>query len=344
MPLPLVITANAAVGKRWASLAIGLLGGLVAGATFLLGALDFAGAPILATGLTQQQRYGLDIGTMATGFVAAALVSQPVRARLARIIPIDPENPVHALALVLAMILFGTQIVTIAFTDVLAADQKQPPLTLTDLIVQEVPFLILAGAGVGIFMRRQLSVAVARLGLVRPAWWHLGLALAAAGIFFAFSQGMDYLSQALTPDLARRVQTVTDHVFGQLNNPVGIAALALVPGICEEILFRGALQPRIGLVATALLFTSIHTEYGFSVAALAIFVIALGLGLVRKYTNTTSSVLTHATYNLLAGFGIGGSYLAVAAVIEVALVGIAAYGIWRSRRAVANPAGSQQPG
>jgi membrane protease YdiL (CAAX protease family) len=121
---------------------------------------------------------------------------------------------------------------------------------------------------------------------------------------------------------------------------VGIAALALVPGICEEILFRGALQPRIGLVATALLFTSIHTEYGFSVAALAIFVIALGLGLVRKYTNTTSSILTHATYNLLAGFGIGGSYLAVAAVIEVALVGIAAYGIWRSRRAVANPTGS----
>jgi membrane protease YdiL (CAAX protease family) len=242
------------------------------------------------------------------------------------------------------VILFGTQIITIAFTDVLAADQKQPPLTLTDLIVQEVPFLILAGAGVGIFMRRQPSGAVARLGLVRPAWWHLGLALAAAGIFFAFSQGMDYLSQALTPDLARRVQTVTDHVFGQLNNPVGIAALALVPGICEEILFRGALQPRIGLVATALLFTSIHTEYGFSVAALAIFVIALGLGLVRKYTNTTSSVLTHATYNLLAGFGIGGSYLAVAAVIEVALVGIAAYGIWRSRRAVANPAGSQQPG
>lgn len=337
MPLPLVITANAAINKRWASLAIGLLGGLVAGATFLIGALDFAGAPILAPGLTSQQRYGLDLGTMATGFVAAALVSQPVRARLARVIPIDPENPVHALALVLTAVLLGTQVVSIAFTDVLAADQKAPALTLADLVIQEVPFLILAAAGVGIFMHRHFSDAAARLGLVVPAWWHLALALGAAGLFFAFSQGMDYLSQALTPDLARRVQTVTQHVFGQLNNPVGIAALALVPGICEEILFRGALQPRIGLVATALLFTSIHTEYGLSFDALAVFVIAIGLGLIRKYANTTSSVLCHASYNLLAGIGFGGTYLTVAVVIEVLLVGLAAYGIWSRRRAIAAP-------
>lgn len=334
MPLPLVITANAAVGKRWASLAIGLLAGLVAGATFLLGALDFAGAPILASGLTAQQRYGLDFGTMATGFVAAALVSQPVRARLARLIPFDPENPVHALALILTVVLFGTQVVTIAFTDVLAADQKAPGLTLSDLIVQEVPFLVLATAGVGLFMRRQLKDTAARLGLVRPAWWHMALGLGAAGLFFGFSQGMEYMSQALTPDLARRVQTVTQHVFGQLNNPLGIAALALVPGICEEILFRGALQPRIGLLATALLFTSIHTEYGLSFDALAVFVIAIGLGLIRKYANTTSSCLCHASYNLLAGLGVGGTYLAVAVVIEVILVVLAAYGLWSRRRAV----------
>ena len=339
MPLPLVITANAAVGKRWASLAIGLLAGLVAGATFLLGALDFAGAPILAPGLTPQQRYGLDLGTMATGFVAAALVSQPVRQRLARVIPIEPENPVHALALVLTVVLLGTQVVTIAFTDVLTSDQKAPALSLSDLIVQEVPFLVLAGAGVGIFMRRQLKDAAARLGLVRPAWWHVALALGAAGLFFGFSQGMDYLSQALTPDLARRVQTVTQHVFGQLNNPVGIAALALVPGICEEILFRGALQPRIGLLATALLFTSIHTEYGLSFDAVAVFGIAVGLGLIRRYTNTTSSCLCHASYNLLAGIGIGGAYLAVAVVIEMVLLGLVAYGTWNRRRAAAAPAG-----
>ena len=82
----------------------------------------------------------------------------------------------------------------------------------------------------------------------------------------------------------------TQHVFAGLDNPLGIAALALFPGICEEILFRGALQPRIGLLATALLFTSIHTQYGISLDALSVLVVALGLGLIRRYTNTTTSV------------------------------------------------------
>jgi membrane protease YdiL (CAAX protease family) len=99
------------------------------------------------------------------------------------------------------------------------------------------------------------------------------------------------------------------------------------------------LQPRIGLVATALLFTSIHTEYGLSFDALAVFVIAIGLGLIRKYANTTSSCLCHASYNLLAGIGIGGTYLYVAVVIEVVLVAVAAYGIWSRRRHVAATAG-----
>lgn len=334
MPLPLIITANAAVGKRWASLAIGLLGGLIAGATFLIGALDFAGAPVLATGLSSQSRLGLDLGTMATGFVAAALVSEPVRERVARVIPIDPDNPVHALALVLTVVLFGTQVITIAFTDVLAAAQTQPALSLSDLVIQEVPFLILAAAGVGIFMRRPLRDGATRLGLVIPAWWHVPLALGAAGLFLGFSHGMESLSLALTPQLAQRVQTVTGHVFGQLNNPVGIAALALVPAICEEILFRGALQPRIGLVATALLFASIHTEYGLSFDALAVFVIALGLGLIRKYANTTSTCLCHATYNLLAGIAVGDAYVTVAVAVGALLAGVAAYGMWSSRRAV----------
>jgi membrane protease YdiL (CAAX protease family) len=153
-------------------------------------------------------------------------------------------------------------------------------------------------------------------------------------VFFAFGLGMDVLGQAVTPQLAQRVQTVSQHVFGNLANPVGIAALALVPGICEDVLFRGALQPRIGLVPSALLFAAIHTEYGLSVSTLAVFVIAVGLGLIRKYSNTTSSALCHATYNLLVGFGIAGSIMAVALGAEVVLVGVAAYGVWAHRKAI----------
>lgn len=331
MPLPFVITANAAIGKPWASHATGILAGLTAGVTFLVGALDLGGAGLVQAG-SGDQRVGLDAGIMATSVVAATLAARPVRERIARVLPIDPDSPVHAYALVLAVILFGSQLATISFIDVLAADRAAPPLSLADLAASEAPFLILALAGVGLYIRRNGAAAAQRLGLTRPAWWHIPLALAAAGAFLAFIAGADRLGQIWTPDVAGQVMQTTDHVFGGLQSPVGIAALALLPGICEEILFRGALQPRIGLLPTALLFASIHTQYGLSFDALSVLVVAIGLGLIRKYTNTTTSVVSHVGYNLLAGVPIAGSLLPIAVVVELALVALAGYGLWSVRR------------
>ncbi len=329
-PLPLVIAANAAVGRRWAHLAIGVLGGLSAGLTFLLGAFDLAGAGTTTAGSGGQNPMPVDLGIMVTAVIAAAMVSKPVRDRLAGILPIDPDNPVHALALVLAVLLFGTQAASLVFANPAASNQTA--LSLVDLITQEVPFLVLAAAGVGLFMRRNVSSAAARLGLVVPAWWQIALALAAAGVFFAFGQAMDGLSHAWTPGVAHQVDTTTQRLFGGLGGPVGIAALALAPGICEEILFRGALQPRIGIIATALLFASIHAQYGVSLDALSVFVIALGLGLIRKYTNTTTSMACHIAYNLVVGIGIVGSQLEVAIVAEALLIAVSAYAVWSRRR------------
>jgi hypothetical protein len=273
---------------------------------------------------------------MATAVVAAALASKPLRDRVARVLPVDPDNPVHSLALVLAVLLFGTQVTSILFTNL--DTSSQPPLALGDLIAQEAPFLVLAAAGVGLFMRRNLAQANVRLGLVVPAWWHVVIALAAAGVFFAFGQAMDALSHAWTPDIARQVDSTTQHLFGGLDNPVGIAALALAPGICEEIMFRGALQPRLGLLATALLFASIHTQYGLSLDALSVFVIALGLGMIRKFTNTTTSMICHVMYNLAVGIGVAASQLDLAVGLEVVLIGVSAYAIWSRRRRAALPA------
>ena len=299
----------------------------MAGAVFLLGVFD-----LTAPSATPNPQ-GFDFAVMATGLVAAALASKPVRERAARIIPIDPDNPVHSLALVLAVILVGTSAASILFTNVLGADQQLPPLTLGDLVAQELPFLLLALAGIGIWVRRDLRASAARLAIVVPAWWHVLLALAAAGAFYAFGLGAHWLATILTPDLAARVDASSQHLFGGLSAGAGgILALALIPGICEDVLFRGALQPRFGLVLTAFLFAAIHTEYAFSIDALSIFVIALGLGAIRKYTNTTTSSTCHVAYNLLVGLNLAGTALNVGIGVELALALALGVVIWSMRR------------
>lgn len=342
LPLPLVIFANAGVGKSWAGIAAEALSGFVGGAFSLIGVLDLAGVPVLSSVLasapTGGLRYGMDLTILVSGFLGAAVAANPVRRRLSRVSTIEPDNPVHALALTLAMILFGGSVALLSFTNVLGSDLSQPPLNAADLIYSESPLLILGLAGVGLFMRRDVAGTAKRLALVRPAWWHPVLGLAAAGVFVAMAQLMIGLSCALTPDLAHRVDTASQHVFGDLSRgAVGVVLLAFVPGFCEDILFRGALQPRIGLLATALLFTSTHTEYGLSFVTLAVFVLALGLGYVRKYTNTTTSMLCHVTYNLLVGIGIAGVVLYAAIGVEVILVAVAGYAIWINRRRIAAP-------
>jgi membrane protease YdiL (CAAX protease family) len=333
-----VILANVAVGRPWAHHVVALLAGFTGGLTFLFGALDLAGAGLFMSAVVGPNRLAVDISVMTTAVVAAVLASKPVRQRLARVMPIDPDNPVHALASVLAVLLFGLQLITFAFLN--AATNQSPAPGIGDLIAQDVSLLIIAVAGVGLFTRRNLSETVSRLGLVVPAWWHVVLALASAGIFFAFITAMDWLSHALTPGVAQQVDTSVQHMFGGLANPVGIVALALLPGLCEDILFRGALQPRLGLIPPALLFTSLHTQYGVSLILLAVLVIAIGLGLIRKYTNTTTSATCHIAYNLLSGVGVAGSQMAGAIGIEAVLIGVSVYAIWttwRRRAPVAEP-------
>jgi len=336
-PLPLVITANAVIGRRWAPHVTALLAGFTAGATFLLGAFELtgpAGGPRNPT--------AVDIGYMVTGLVAATLVSKPVREWLSRYIPIDPDNPVHSLALVLAVILLGTQVSAIAFTDVLAADLKIPPLNIGDLLAEEAPFAVMAFAGVGLYIRRSFAASSDRLGLVAPAWWHITLALGAAGAFWILGEVSLWLSQIYTPDLTAKVQTTSDHLFGGLGGAAGIAAIALLPGFCEELLFRGALQPRLGLLATSLLFAAIHTEYGLSFDVATIFLIAIGLGLIRRHANTTATITCHVAYNLLASFTIAGPFQIGGYVVTAALLGVSAYAMWQRRRLQPAPGSDEE--
>jgi hypothetical protein len=61
---------------------------------------------------------------------------------------------------------------------------------------------------------------------------------------------------------------------------------------------------------------------------------------IRKLTNTTTSMICHVTYNLVVGVGVAASQLDVAIALEVVLIGISAYAIWSRVRRTAAPANS----
>jgi membrane protease YdiL (CAAX protease family) len=70
-------------------------------------------------------------------------------------------------------------------------------------------------------------------------------------------------------------------------------------GLGEETLFRGAVQPILGIIPTSILFASMHVQYGPSLLLGYIFVLSLGLGYLRRRYNTTASFLAHAGYNFV---------------------------------------------
>jgi membrane protease YdiL (CAAX protease family) len=299
-----------------------------------IGLLDMAEAATARRGgpsAVESIRFG--VGFLATAAVAGAVLVPDVRAWLARFLSIDVGSPVHALALALFVVLFGFNATYQLATDVLSQTVANVgPLTPLDLVAQEVPLLLAGIAGVGWLLRRSSGPTLARLGVVAPRWWQVALALAAAGAFYAFSNGIELVSQALTPDLAHKVDAANQRLFGGLDNPVGILTLALAAGICEEILFRGALQPRFGIVLTSLLFSSVHTQYGLSFDTLGVFVISCGLGLLRRFFNTTTSLMCHVCYDVLVGAGISLALLPWALGAEAALLALVVFGGLRKRR------------
>ena len=79
-------------------------------------------------------------------------------------------------------------------------------------------------------------------------------------------------------------------------------ALALASGIAEEAFFRGAMQPRLGLVATSLLFALAHFAPHRELLPWTAFSLAAGLALGALFDatgNLVAPVVAHAVVNAI---------------------------------------------
>lgn len=309
LPLVVILLANLAVmgrgprqrpGWYWIVLAI----------------LGVALAVVGAGSIPQSLGYGL--GYVAGGVATFGLAFAPVRRGVARILPTDPESPLDATAVGLTVLIACSQAGVQLSSNVLSQVAAGAAETPVDQVLTELPFLLAALLGVGFVLRRSFGATLTRLGITAPRWWHLVLALVCAGAFYAFGLGAEALQHWLTPGTASQVGSATRALYRGIDTPVGVVTIALVPAICEETLFRGALQPRLGLWWTAIVFALLHSQYGLSIDELAVVILAVGLGLLRRFTNTTTSMLCHAVYNTLT---------AVQAALFLAWPGVAVEGV-----------------
>ncbi len=242
----------------------------------------------------------LAVAAFLTALVGVLPLFKGVRRWVARWLDIDAGSRVHMTALAFAIYQIGLslgQMGLIGSPENLA--EAGVSLTVWDVLFSGLPLLIFALAGVGLWIRRNGRQVLERLGLRAVTWRQLlvaaGIVLLLLGLDFAVNQ----LWQEVDPFGYDVMERVMNTLFGGLVTLVGALVLGLSAGISEELLFRGAVQPRLGLVLAAILFTIGHLQYGLTAATLEVFIIGLVLGLVRSRANTTLCIIIHAAYNMV---------------------------------------------
>jgi membrane protease YdiL (CAAX protease family) len=253
----------------------------------------------------------LSFGTLLPSIAGLILLLKPVRRLCTRFTSLDADHPVHAVALSMTMLPIislglalgvglGNLSVQIAEEVKTTGAQAVP---LAAVWAQAAMFLLMALMGVGWLSRRSFSDALVRLGIVRPTLREvligIGMAAALVPIVMLFEGGMNAIGMGVDQD----VESLMNELVGPLlQSPWGVLSIGLAAAIGEEPIFRGALQPRFGLVLSAVLFALVHSQYGISLATVVVLGLGLVLGWERKRYNTTTTIITHALYNsLLAG-------------------------------------------
>jgi membrane protease YdiL (CAAX protease family) len=260
-------------------------------------------AKLLAPELLDEQALaanwlGVALAALLTAILACLPLIPALRRWLARWLPIDPHSVVHTTALAFAIYQIGLSLGQMALigdlenlTDVALA------LNVWDLVLTGVPLALFALLGVGLFIRRGGGSTLERLGLRLPTWRQLVVALVVTGLLLAFDYLLSVTWEAVDPAGYDLLKRVTENIFGGLATVGGALALGLSAGISEELLFRGAVQPRLGLLLTTFLFALGHLQYGLTLATFEVFIIGLVLGLLRRRTSTSICIVIHAAYN-----------------------------------------------
>lgn len=217
----------------------------------------------------------------------------------------NPNSGVHTAAVVLAI--FAPVYYTFIFVlaggmEGIARALTATPPTMSSMFMDFTINTLLALLGVGLFIRRDISQTMERLGLKTPGYREVLVAIAAGiGLFIVANvtnAGMSFFIPAEILDLWDDSARALLLAFSDALLLKGVF-LALVYGISEEILYRGALQPVFGIVPVALFFALMHLQYMFTPLVFIIFGVALCFGWIRQRYGTTAAIIAHIVYDFL---------------------------------------------
>lgn len=234
--------------------------------------------------------------------IAALLVFvPPIRKLIGQSIPIDSNDVVHTISLSLSFLVFHVYILTAFSLEELIQDSTQGT-TIGTLWTQDILLALIAIIGVGWLQKRNTKETLQRLGLVRPTFKIVFTGILFAVGFVMVNLILEQLASISGFGMDPNVDKITNQQLGPLFETIpGILTLGLAAALGEELIFRGAMLPRFGLIYTSILFTLVHANYGLSVATLIVFILAIMLGILRIRYNTTLTMVTHASYNIILG-------------------------------------------
>ena len=242
----------------------------------------------------------LGLAALAVALLGLLCLLPAVRRLLARVLPIDPDSPVHATALVFVIYLAASSLSLFLAPPAVVLDSLESVgIGSGALVSGQAVMLLFALAGVGLGTRRNLPQTLERLGLRWPTLRQLALAAGLVALFLVMDTVVSIIWERLWPLNYQLVSESNQRLFAPFGSIPGALVLGLTAGIGEETLFRGALQPRLRILLTALVFTLGHVQYTLSPALAQILFIGLVLGWLRERTNTTTCVVAHAGYNFV---------------------------------------------
>lgn len=246
--------------------------------------------------------------------ISLLMLLRPVRVMVSRIMPVDPDNFVHKIALcILTLILLAP------FVPLIVLEGRAPilemlksgnveslgdavsvrPIDLVYQFIWTIPATLLVA---GWPIARNFRAVLVRLGMVRPSVRQAAFGVAAGLVLAAIAgYGIDPAIHGLWTSMGWPTTDVEvfSKLLTHLFTPLGAVLIGVTAGVGEEMAVRGLLQPRIGLIASNLVFTGFHAfQYGPD-ALVSVFIIGLVLGVIRARTNTTTSAIVHGVYDFI---------------------------------------------